>query len=184
MHSSVTVPSVCRKNGEALSRPLRGLKYAGLPQPPSKHTVNSPLLLQAGFNSAWASWGGELVGSQPGKWLKLTAMSHQKPSPSTSSCLCLSLLSALAFTLLVHVCKNATFYPVTGWDRETHNPRPCGGYNHQYSIFTGQFPSFPLADSSSPRPPFSPFIAWSFQWESLLAVWSFHRLCFWFTDWF
>lgn len=86
VHSSVTAPSVCRKNGEALSRPLRGLKYAGLLQSPSKHTKCCALLQQAGFNSAWASWRGEPVGARPGKWLKLTAESHQKTSPSTFTC--------------------------------------------------------------------------------------------------
>lgn len=30
LHSSVTAPSVCRKNGEALCGPLGGFKYAGL----------------------------------------------------------------------------------------------------------------------------------------------------------
>lgn len=44
MHSSSTAPSVCRKNGEALARPLRGLKYAGLLQSPSKQTESSALL--------------------------------------------------------------------------------------------------------------------------------------------
>lgn len=46
------------------------------------NTECSTRLWRAGFNSAWASWG-ELVGSQPGKRLKLTAKSHQKTPPSS-----------------------------------------------------------------------------------------------------
>lgn len=88
IHSSVMAPSVCRKNGEALSRPLRGLKYAGLLQSPSKHwtllSSGRPVSIQPGPHKEVRA---ELVGTQPGKGLKLAAMSHQKISLSTSWCL-------------------------------------------------------------------------------------------------
>ena len=146
VHSSVTAPSVCRKNGEALSRPLRGLKYAGLLQSPGKHTEYSTLLWQAGFNSAWASRGGEPVGARPGKWLKLAAMSHQKTSPSTSfSCLCLSLPSVLLhllpllllLLLLLFLLSDAVHNVLvkSNLSSSDSNRRPCR-YDHRSATFT------------------------------------------------
>lgn len=180
VHSSVTAPSVCRKNGEALSIPLRGLKYAGLLQSPSKHTEYSNLLWQASFNSAWASWGGEPAGPQPGKWLKLTAKSHRKTPPSTSFCLCLSLPSVRSATLFTTCLWNAALYPATGGhttlvfvgDMTTNVPPLLCNFLH-FPKMTHPFPS--------PFPP-PPLV--------LEASTENHRWqCgppagFWFTDWF
>lgn len=128
----------------------------------AENTLNISLW-QPGFNSVPSSQG--LV-----KWLKVTAMCHQKTSPSTSACLLLFQAKHTLSDYLSLFVLQATFCPVK------EALCPCG-YDHQSGTLTGQLPSFPQDYSSSSL---ALFIAWSFH----LAARPLRRLRLWFTDWF